>query len=138
MKKIVDQIKEASDDDQITLVLQDTLCHSEIKPFADRIWGSVFSEVSVIGRRAIVGMRDIANRIATTMNKGMLSQECRAILSTLGMSVMKGDESDKKNSLQGAIIRQFLPSYSDGAAPAISANRSSALQRSIPGYAVEV
>ena len=116
VKKIVDQIKEAGDDDQITLALRDTLRHSEIKPYADRIWGSVFSEVSVIGRRAIVGMRDIANIIATTKNKGMLSQECRAILSTLGMSVMKGDESDKKNRLQGAIIRQFLPSYSDGAA----------------------
>ena len=66
--------------------------HSEIKPYADRIWRSVFSEVPGIGRHAIVGMRDIASRIATTKNKGMLSQECRAILSTLGISVMKGDD----------------------------------------------
>lgn len=44
MRKIVDQIKEAGDEDQITLALRDTLSHIEIRPYASRIFGDVFSE----------------------------------------------------------------------------------------------
>ena len=115
VKKNVDAILSAGDDDQITLALRDTLDHDKIQPYAARLWGTVFSEEASVGRLAVEGMREIANKtIATTKNKGMLSKSCRTLLSVLGMCVMKGDESDKGN-IQ-SIYRQILPNFSHGAA----------------------
>ena len=117
VSKNVDSILAAGDDDQITLALRDTLGHDKIQPYAARLWGTVFSEEASVGRLAVEGMREIANKIATTKNKGMLSKTCRTLLSVLGMVVMKGDESDKGKIR--SIYRQILPNFSLGAAQRI-------------------
>ena len=110
----VNAILEAGDDDQVVLALRETLDHTKIRPFAQRIWGSVFSDQSSLGRRALDGMRGMADRIAGTKNKGMLSKKCRALLNVICMCLVRGDESDKGNAR--AIRRHVLTGYSHGAA----------------------
>ena len=53
-------------------------------------------------------MRSVAEQVATTKNKGMLTRTCRSLLSTL---LMCAANDDNKVS-DGAIGRQILGSYS--------------------------
>ena len=52
-----------------------------------KVFGVFFSEETKVGKHLVKGMRDIADRVATHKNKGMLSKTCRSLLSTLLMTV---------------------------------------------------
>lgn len=103
----------AGDDDQIALALRDTLDHPEMRPHTRRVMASDNSELNRVGRLMVKGTREIANKIATTKKRGMLSRTSRSTLSTLIMTVAAGGGDEKVSKRE--ISRQLLPSFSRGA-----------------------
>ena len=102
----------AGDSDQITQTLYDMLYHSKIRQYAARVFGAAFSDEAKVGRVLVRGMRDIADRVATTKNKGHMSQTCRSLLSTLLMCATGSKDGTVSRNVVG---EQLLGAYTTGA-----------------------
>ncbi|EJK47945.1 hypothetical protein THAOC_33300, partial [Thalassiosira oceanica] len=109
-KNIADAILKTGDDDQIALALKDALEHSSVKAYVERIYGEQDSEKSAVGRVAVDGMRDLAERIRDSKHLGGRGKECRALLTTIGMAL--AESAELQGVSERAVLRQVFPNFS--------------------------
>ena len=112
MNKNINSILAAEDGEQIDLGLRDTLTHLRCRPHTKQILGAWKTEEAKVGKLAVHNLRAMADHVATTKNKGMLTKSCRTVLSFISMTVTKGGEED--GVLVNAICWQIFPPYSEG------------------------
>ena len=115
VKKLVDNILDSGDGDQIALTLMLALNHYSVKPFLNRIASSYHSEEVCVGLHAVQSMKSMVQKVTEGRDSGGRSRECRALLVTISMILAK--ELDVNDSVtKEAIYRTALSAMTRQAA----------------------
>ena len=107
VKKLVDNILDSGDEDQIALTLMLALNHYSVKPFLNRIASSYHSEEVCVGLHAVQSMKSMVEKVTEGRDSGGRSRECRALLVTISMILAKGLD-DNGSVTKEAIYRTAL------------------------------
>ena len=109
VRRIVDDVHAAVDDDQHATALFRALNHHKLRDYAGRIYQTFLSESVQIGLHALNGMQELVRLITEGANPRDCSRDCLAFLQMIALCLTKGIDKNKSIT-QRSVFRNVFHS----------------------------